>query len=579
MARMIPPECGAFTPAGERELFNKLNLDPNTEGWIVLHSLDLKKHISKIEGELDMVILVPNLGVLCVEVKGCDVSRRDGKWIYPYETSIEGPFKQVSRSMHSLREYVTQRDISLKDVVFFSCVIFTRIEFDESSPEWHSWQVISRSAFLRKPISLLVTSVLDSAHKHFKRVHGNGWYRSDNSRPTLKQISKITALLRDNFEYAASPRIDVDHVEEQIIRFTEEQFDALDLVDDNQRVIFKGPAGTGKTFLALECVKRSVIKNQRVLLICFNNLLSDWLKNQIEAAYRESAKIECKTFHSMLLKITGESPLQTDRDFWGKQLPKLSVDTLLEGSKYSQAYDVAIVDEAQDLMNEDYLDVLDLLLVGGLAGGRWVFFGDFEKQAIYNDDPESQGRISLDLLTTRAPIHATLTLRNNCRNALPIADLLSLTCRLNPGYKSVLSSDAGFEAEIDFYKDDSHKLQAFEHAIAKLLKSFKHSEIVVLSTKSDATSFCSRAKKLGVKYKLRPIRENRDPDDISYTSIYSFKGMEAAAVILTDIEDLSGDKNQALLYVGISRARVALVMLMKDICRSQYNKLLDGQNV
>jgi hypothetical protein len=579
MARMIPPECGAFTPAGERELFNKLRLDPNTESWIVLHSLDLKKHITKIEGELDMVILVPNLGVLCVEVKGCDVTRRDGKWIYPYETSIEGPFKQVSRSMHSLREYVTQRDASLKDIIFFSCVVFTRIEFNESSLEWHAWQVISRSAFLRKPISLSITSVLESAHKHFKRVHGNGWYKSDNSRPTLSQISKITALLRNNFEYFASPRVDVDQIEERIIQFTEEQFDALDLVDDNQRVIFKGPAGTGKTFLALESVRRAVIGNQRVLLICFNNLLNDWLKSQIEVAYKEPEKIDCKTFHGLLLKITGQSPLQNDRDFWGKRLPQLAVETLLEGSKYSQAYDVAIVDEAQDLMNEDYLDILDLLLVGGLAGGRWIFFGDFEKQAIYNDDPDSQGRISLELLTTRAPIHATLTLRNNCRNALPIADLLSLTCRLNPGYKSVLSGDVGFEAEINFYKDDSQKLKAFEDAIAKLLKSFKHSEIVVLSTKSDHISFSSQVKKRGVKYKLRPIRERRDPDDISYTSIYSFKGMEAAAVILTDIDDLSGDKNQALLYVGISRARVALVMLMKDTCRDQYNKLLDGQNV
>jgi hypothetical protein len=59
----------------------------------VLHSLDLKRHQSKIEGELDMVILVPALGVLCIEVKGCDVSRQDGKWIYPYETSVEGPFQ------------------------------------------------------------------------------------------------------------------------------------------------------------------------------------------------------------------------------------------------------------------------------------------------------------------------------------------------------------------------------------------------------------------------------------------------------------------------------------------------------
>src|SRR5437899_2066166 len=106
MARMIPPQCLSDTPVGESQLFSKLRGDPETGDWVALHSFDLKKHRSKIEGELDMVVLVPGFGILCIEVKGCDVSRNDGKWIYPYETSIEGPFKQASRAMHSLREYV-----------------------------------------------------------------------------------------------------------------------------------------------------------------------------------------------------------------------------------------------------------------------------------------------------------------------------------------------------------------------------------------------------------------------------------------------------------------------------------------
>jgi hypothetical protein len=77
MARMIPPVYATKTPLGEKDLFNKLRDDPDTAGWVVLHSLELKKHQSKIEGELDMVVLVPRLGVLCIEVKGCNVSRQD----------------------------------------------------------------------------------------------------------------------------------------------------------------------------------------------------------------------------------------------------------------------------------------------------------------------------------------------------------------------------------------------------------------------------------------------------------------------------------------------------------------------
>ena len=152
MAKMIPPTFSSNTPLGEVEFFKKLRDDPGCEGWVALHSLDLKRHLTKIEGELDMVILVPDQGILCIELKGCDVKRVDGKWIYPYETSIEGPFKQASKGMHSLRKYLIDKDPIFQSTLFFSAVIFTRIDFDEKSPEWHPWQFIDKRLFIRHPI-------------------------------------------------------------------------------------------------------------------------------------------------------------------------------------------------------------------------------------------------------------------------------------------------------------------------------------------------------------------------------------------------------------------------------------------
>lgn len=576
MARMIPSECGSVTPAGERELFNKLKLDPDTEGWVVLHSLDLKKHLTKIEGELDMVILVPNLGILCVEVKGCDVSRVDGKWIYPYDTSFEGPFKQASRSMHSLRNYIVGRDIGLKDILFFSCVFFTRIDFEEKSPEWHPWQAIGKYKFLRQPISKTVTDVLSSSHAHVQAVHGGSWYSADKSKPTNYQVDRIANLLRENFGYSISPRTDVELVEENIAHFTEEQYEALEILEDNPRVIFKGAAGTGKTFLALEAARRAATKQKKVLLLSFNNLLGDWMRVQTAELRELDKNFDCRTFHGFLLKLTGDSPKKNIPDYWTKRLPNSAVELLLDKSPYSQFYDLIIVDEAQDLMKDDYLDVLDLVLIGGLSGGSWAFFGDFEKQAIYASDPKESGEKFLQFLSERAPQQTKFTLRNNCRNALPIADLLTLACKLEPGYKRVLNEAFAFEADLRFYKDESDQLDKLNSTIEELLKRFKHSEIVVLSTKSDKNSIAALASETRTKYKLTPIRDRKVTDEISYTSIYSFKGMESRAVVLTDIEDLTGDKDQALLYVGISRARVGLVMLMNDACRAQYNFLLDN---
>ena len=444
MARMIPPAFAAKTPEGERELFNKLRSDPDTAGWVVLHSLDLKKHQSKIEGELDMVVLVPSLGVLCIEVKGCTVSRQDGNWIYPYGTSVEGPFKQAAKAMHSLRAYLVNRDCSLSRLLFFSAVVFTRVPFDEQSPEWHPWQYLNSRLFIRHPISGSVSNILQHAHEHMaSRVGRYSWYNDTDSRPSDGQVRKMVALLRDNFEYTVSPRGDLERVENMICRFTEEQFDGLDLLAENDRVVFKGPAGTGKTFLAMEAAKRAIADGKSVLFLCYNSLLGDWLKAQTSGYSKNTTVFQCRTFHSLLLEIAGEKPaMLANSEYWRKELPVRASDRLLDDSRVWPSYDMLVIDEAQDLLEDDYLDVFELLLNGGLAGGRWAFFGDFERQAIYVSEGGSGAQQALNDLSDRAPSHVKSSLRINCRNAEPIAETLAITSGLAPGYKRVLTQQS-----------------------------------------------------------------------------------------------------------------------------------------
>ena len=47
-------------------------------------------------------------------------------------------------------------------------------------------------------------------------------------------------------------------------------------------------------------------------------------------------------------------------------------------------------------------------------------------------------------------------------------------------------------------------------------------------------------------------------------SIRRFKGLERPVVVLTAIDDLPADDETALLYVGLSRARVHLVVIATD---------------
>ena len=111
MAEMVPAYVDPSTRSpGERVVFERLRDDPATAGWIVLHSLGLADHETQVEGEVDFVVIIPDEGVLCLEVKGGSAAniRRDerGLWYYSAHSKGEsrGPFKQARDGMHSLRE-------------------------------------------------------------------------------------------------------------------------------------------------------------------------------------------------------------------------------------------------------------------------------------------------------------------------------------------------------------------------------------------------------------------------------------------------------------------------------------------
>jgi len=583
MARMIPPLVAADAPKGEKQLFAKLRDDPNAKDWLVLHSFDIRRHVARAEGEADMVIVVPGLGVLCIEVKGCGVVREGGLWTYSYsppKTSTVGPFRQASQAAHSIRQYLALKDSSLASLVFHSAVLFTEVDFADKSLEWEPWQIIGRTEFLRQPISSLVTRVLEAAHSQcHSRKPVPAWYGSQ-SRPTLRQLEIILRLMRPDFEYTASARNDVELAEAAVRRFTDEQFEAIDHLEDNRRVLFKGPAGTGKTFLAIEAARRAVRAGRTVALLCFNSLLASWLKHEAESIAQEakarSLSFYVGSFSGLMLSIAKiDVPATANQEFWGVELPMRAVDAMLADGRDVPSFELLLVDEAQDLLSEPLLDVMELLLSGGLGSGCWAMFGDFERQAIYADKGATLG---LDRLRNRtADSVSTYRLRINCRNATRIAEAVTITSGMSPGYSRILNTADSTDVEPVFYRSPSHQGDLLFATIAKLLKSLAPAEIVVLSMRADASSCVARQARDQTGWHFASYRE--EPGDgaaIRYSSVHAFKGLEAAAVVLTDIEAIEDDQAKALLYVGMSRARIRLHVLMHERLRSSYDSMLDA---
>lgn len=193
-------------------------------------------------------------------------------------------------------------------------------------------------------------------------------------------------------------------------KFTEEQFDALDLAEVNGRIVYNGPAGTGKTFLAVETVRREASQGKKVLFLCYNEMLSQYLKEQVRPLI---PAVYCSTVSGFMLKVAGVARKDTD-EFWDKELPQLAKERLTEADKF----DVLVLDEAQDFMSLETVDFLDSALRNGLRKGHVRLFGDFDAQSVQKAEIKlaelKDGWIS-DLVM--------FPLSKNCRNTPRVADL------------------------------------------------------------------------------------------------------------------------------------------------------------
>ena len=164
------------------------------------------------------------------------------------------------------------------------------------------------------------------------------------------------------------------------MKLTNEQSLCLEQLKDNPRALIRGTAGTGKTLLALEAAKNAISNGERVAFFCFNRLLGDWLKSIFDDLPFEQQPMFIGTFHSYMIKllnsrgikISEPSDLANLEQYYKFDLPNKVVEVC---KSKPVVYDKIIIDEAQDLVTNEYLDVLDYSLLGGLARGHWLMFG------------------------------------------------------------------------------------------------------------------------------------------------------------------------------------------------------------
>lgn len=570
MARMIPARIDdSVLSSAERRVFNLLDTDPDTGGWIVLHSLGLARRRTGPYGEIDFVVIIPGEGILCLEIKGGRVSCENGIWrTMDRHGNVaalrKSPFMQARESMFALRnsimDHFGQGSPESRCPIGFA-VVLPDVVCPPATPEFERSDVIDIHD-LRGPISTSINRVARNRLKEFQQQGGE-------RLPTRSQVRAILTYLRPNFDLVVARSVSLGRTEAKLMSLTEEQYARLDELEDNPRCLFEGAAGTGKTLLALEYARRADNAGAKVLFVCFNRLLGDWLRQQTQGT-----RISTGTWHEVLKGLITASSVREEfvaderRAFERDSLVRLFEEVYpfygeLALEELNTAFDVLVVDEAQDLSNRTTFDLLNRALRGGLAGGTWAIFGDFTRQALYGSDlgsvadlPEYSDHF----------VRAKLTL--NCRNTRKIAEETAIVAGFStPPFK--LGHEVGMPVEHRYWRTPSGLVIALRETVSRLLNDgLRVDDVMILSPSRLENSALATVERI-CDAPLVDCSRSLDTlqGSIRYSTIHSFKGLESQVVIVVDIEEVDDERSQSLLYVGMSRARSLLILMIQERAR------------
>jgi hypothetical protein len=572
MARLVPSFLDDRTPPGERDVFNVLAAGP--DDWIALHSLDLAPWNRGLRTEIDFVVIVPDAGILCIEVKSHNDITFDGhRWLPP--DIRRSPFKQATDGRYvfyrRLREILPQ----FQFVPVVHCCIFPNSCFDlYPNLSVQPWELIdsrcfrsfsSASDFCRELKSRIARSIEAEATLHVLR-----------DRLTAEQVGVILHACVPIQKQRPDLRDTIERRDREIeLLLRDQQKPILQLTALNPRVVVTGAAGTGKTLIAMEAARRAARDGCRVGLLCFNQLVGDWMSAHMSAHSPGLPGLVVGRAIKILADMAGiVIPTKPTLDFWTDQLPGLIEERLTDPDILQEAaFDYLVVDEAQDLLARPKLwDCLSGLLRGGVTSGSFCLFGDFDNQVL--GDRLIMQETLLALLDNAKPVKYCLT--ENCRNYKIVGEsavrLSGMSTKLYTAYMRTGGSIQNYD--IVFYsseEEQSERLRALLKEFASL--GYRSSEITVLSFSASQNCAATRLQAAGVP--LRPCWQLAK-EYSSYASVQAFKGMENKVVVLTDVALNSANIHRTLFYTGMTRACEYVRVLCHRDSQSTLMKWLAG---
>ncbi|WP_158593098.1 nuclease-related domain-containing DEAD/DEAH box helicase [Pseudomonas sp. 91RF] len=533
MAIMHPPHGPKFNDSHVAEpIVYRLLEEQLNDDFQIIHSIPwLSSFVDELQnnkspvGEIDFLILHPDLGILALEVKGGVIGHNSSGFYYS-KTNVD-PVAQLNRGIFAIQEWLRNNGVTVQ---IGRAYFFPGSEMNTSQlPP----SVVDNNHLL--PIKLILDiKDLDRVDERVRSIM-NYFKLLLNTVPISKsKIETIIEMLIPTISYTPCWYSKISSDNKLWLRLTPEQQECIDWALKKDRFLISGWPGTGKTIIAIETARRLSTSGTSVLCITFNSLLAQKISSEL----LDHANTLAITIYSLCSKAStynGEKANFT-ADWFEKQAATSLKKACNNG--FLNKYSALIIDEGQVIRRE-----LWEILVEHFSSKKIIAMCD-ATQAFPYEKPVSLAQIE-EYLQAQA-----FFLTESLRMPKRVCERLKIFQQPTHSITNLRQNDEDTLTEII----TSNPKNTLSQTIAQILsQGLLPGQIIVLTPT------------------YMGIPESLVPQGIKVESIGRFRGMESPVIIILAATDMSN--LEFFCAYSRSTSRCIVILDAYEVQKGKYENL------
>lgn len=596
--RMIPDsELSAIEDEHERAVYEALR-SQLPDDWVVRHNFGFVAmgYRRLFDGQSDFIVLAPNKGLMILEVKGSRgfncingvwrSIKRDGS-----EEILPNPFEQAVKNKHNIVDKIICRGLGINSHYFSENAVLGHLV------AFPNCRVAGNLCHSQLPQIFVTHSQMSNIGERIEHAFVDWGIHHIRNRNWFSGavFERVVDILRGDMRLVEVAAMDAEADSTAIEQLTREQYDGFKELMAKSRVLVSGPAGSGKTMLAVWAAQALASMGYKVLIVCFNRNLSKW----IEAKYDLPELITVRRYHAISREYAQKAGLTFNPQggdgaerFWSETSAAIFLDaiTILEDREGDQCkFDAVIVDEGQDF-SDHWWTPLEVLLKNPDTG-HFVIFHDPD-QSVYSHADDDGAQVAIDGAPAQQAFPINMrrhVLTKNCRNTRSVVKYCGGVLRTPQRPDFVLLP---FERSPDGVPPillpvmpivGNRAARATDIVNGWIHEGFKPSQIALISpwNRNNQNSILHGLQQIGqnpIKGDDADIQDWIDGNCLWGSTIKSFKGMEADCIIIADVPSTGARGfNLSDMYVAASRARRNLVFIpMSEQASREIRNWING---